>query len=151
MDHQPVAGRETAALKDIVQHQEDSHDDDHGIDKVRPFGLSCQPMAEVGTETECVIQQRTDTQPDNQMPSGVGTVGNKAVDELRHTIDDAHQRKDNAETGVRDAIGFAQRGHGKGEVLAYEIEHGIAYHRTDDDSPLPVTEAVLGFHGRGFT
>ena len=57
-----------------------------------------------------------------------------------------YQSKDYAEAGIGDPVFVAQSRHSKREILPHEIVHGIAYHRTDDDPPLPVAERMVCFH-----
>ena len=84
------------------------------------------------------------------MPAGVGAVGDDTVDQFGNAIDDPDKRKDNAETGIGDAIFGGQGRHGKGKILADEVKHGVAYHRTDDDAPLPVSKGFVCFHFLSF-
>ena len=80
------------------------------------------------------------------LADGTNIIGNETVDELGYPIDDADKRENDSKTGVRDAICFTQCRHGKGKVLAHKIEHGIAYHGANYDSPLPMLEGVLCLH-----
>ena len=142
IDHQVVAGCKATTLKDIVEHQQHSHDDDHAVDEVGTGLLTGDPVADDVTEAEDVIDQSTRPQTYDEMPSGIGPVPDDAVDKLRYAIYDAYQRQNDAETGIGDTVFSAQNRHGKREILTHEIEECIRNHGAEDHPPLPVPETV---------
>ncbi len=135
-----VAGRESAALEHIVEHEQRGHDDDHGADEFCTSGLARNHDGELVGPAEKQVEHRTGGEPDGQMPAGDGPVRDDAVHEFGDSVDDAHQAEDDTETCVRYPVLFPEGRHREGEVLAHEVEQRIAYHRTDDDPPLPVPE-----------
>ena len=144
--HQVIARSETAALEYIVQDQQDGHYGYHRIDEIRSAALSRDGVAEVSAPSENKVQDYAGRKTEREMPSWIGPVRNEAVDELRYSVDYANQRQDDTEVGIRDSIFSAEGRHCEGKVLPYEIEDGIAYHRADDDSPLPILEGFLCLH-----
>ena len=74
------------------------------------------------------------------MPAGYRPVCYDAVHELGKAVDYAYEAEDHTETGIGNPILLSKRRHCEGEVLAHEIEQGIANHRADDDPPLPILE-----------
>ena len=75
------------------------------------------------------------------MPARIGTVADDTVDEFRDTVDDAAGRHDGAKMCLGDFRVFClQKWNGEGEILTYEVEHGVAYHGAYDDPPLPILE-----------
>ena len=82
MNHQPIAWREATTLKDIVKNEQHSHNDNHRVDKIRARRIACNPTAEISTKPENVIEQRTNAQTNDEMPTGIGAVGNKPVNEF---------------------------------------------------------------------
>ena len=82
------------------------------------------------------------------MPAGIGAVCDETVDELAHPIHKASHRQDNAESAVFYAIFSTQDRHSEREILPHKIEHGIAYHRTEDHPPLPIVETLFCLHSR---
>ena len=68
------------------------------------------------------------------------------VEELGQAVDKPAKGHDDTETCVGDAVLLIEKRNGEGEILPYEIEHGIAYHRAYDDTPLPVFESFFCLH-----
>ena len=141
-----VAGRESASLEHVIKHQQCGHDDNHGAHELSAPGLTGNEHGQFVGPAEKQVEHRTGGEPDGQMPAGDGPVRDDAVHEFGDSVDDAHQAEDDTETGVRDPILFPEGRHREGEVLAHEVEQRVAYHRTDDDPPLPVLECVLRLH-----
>ena len=128
----------------IVQDKKDCHDDHHRIDKVRSGVTSGDETAEFVSPPEYKIQDDTDSESQSQMPSGIRPVCNDSVDELGNAVYESYQSEDDTETCIGDSILIPKGRHGKGEILTHKIVHGVSYHCTYDNSPLPVPEGMLG-------
>ena len=140
-----VAGCEAATLEYLVDDVEHRHDGDESADEIGAFRNAGDEGGKLVCPAEQEVHGNAHTKPDDEVPAGIGTVAYDAVDQLGDTVDDTAGRYDGAELGLGNfRIDLLQQGYGKGEVLTHEVEHGVAYHRADDDSPLPVLEAVLG-------
>ena len=137
MGKQPIAGREAAALEYIVENQKDGHDHDHRVDEVGTGFVSGDHCAQFVRPAEEKVQQDTGAKADDKVPAGIDPVCDYTVQELGHSIDDPHKGKDYSEAGVGDSIFSTQGRHGEREILAHEIEHGVADHRADHHLPLP--------------
>ena len=146
MSQQVVAWGESTPLEHIVQNKQDSHYGHHRIDEIRSRVTSCDKVTESVAPSEYQIQNHAYPKSECKVPSGIGTVRDYAVEKLRDTVYETYQSKDYAEARICDPVFVAQSRHGKREILPHEIVHGIAYHRTDDDPPLPVAERMVCFH-----
>ena len=140
MDDQALTWTCTATLEYIVHDQKDCHDDDHHADKILSAFLSGYPCAELVAPAEDEVDEGTCAESDYKMPSCICTVSNHTVDHLGNSVDDSDEGEDHTETGVGYTVFFAECRHCEREVLTYEIEHGISYHRRKNHSPLPVVE-----------
>ena len=80
------------------------------------------------------------------MPAGIRAVCYESVGKLTEPVYQATQSQNYTETGIFYTILGPQDRHSKREVLPHEIEHGISYHRADDDLPLPVVETPFCLH-----
>ena len=109
MDHQVVARSEAAALEYIVQDQQHRHYGNHRIDEIRPAVLSRDGVAQVRAPSENQVQDHAGCQAEGKMPSRIGPVGYESIDELGNTVNDTHQRQNDTEIGVGDAI-FSPKG-----------------------------------------
>ena len=82
MVDEPVARREAAPLEDVVQHQQDAHDDDHRPDEIRSAFLPGDEGGEAVAPSEEEVQDDAGSEADDQVPAGVEAVGDEAVHEL---------------------------------------------------------------------
>lgn len=146
MDHQMVARGEAASLEDIVDNQQNGHYDYYSVDKVRTFGLACNPVADEVAEAENVVAQSAYPKTQDKMPAGIGTVCDDTVYKFGQAVYDADQREDYTETGVGDSVFLSEHRHCKGEIFPDKIKYCVTYHRTDNYAPLPMPETVLCLH-----
>ena len=146
MAQQACTGRETASLEEVIEQQDDAKDEYHHVGKLWTGSITRNQGADIGTEPKGIVGYGTEQKAYCHMVTRIHAVGHEAIEETADTIDHRHKRHDDTETGLCDAILGAQTGDGKREVLANEIEQGIAYHRDDDGAPLPIKEAFVSLH-----
>ena len=145
---QSRAGREPAALEDVVGHEQ--HAEQHNERVRRNTYLDTE---DAGAEAEGEARKHTQQQSEGHVPAAVHAVGDQSVHKARKTVDQPHDGHYKAEAGVRDAILGRKARYGKGEVLAHEIEERITDHRGDDGAILPILESfgLFGCHGHFFS
>jgi hypothetical protein len=103
MCHKPIAGSESGSLEYIIQYQQYGENDYQYIDEIRALRGTCNPMADIGAESENEIDDGTGGKAYCQMPAGIGSVGNEPINEFGNAIDEAHKGQDYSETGICDA------------------------------------------------
>ena len=86
-----IAGREAAALKDIVKHQQSGHYYHHGAHELRSPGLPGNQRTEFVRPAEKEIEHRAGGKAYGQMPAGYCAVRDYAVHELGKPVNYAHK------------------------------------------------------------
>ena len=146
MHQQPVARPEPGSLEKIVKNDENGSDRDKSTDEIGPFRTSADPSADGRTPSEKSVKHDAGSKCNHQMPAGIRTVCNEAVSKFTEPVYQTSQSEDKAEAGILYTVLRSQHRHGEREVLTHEIEHRIAYHRADDNLPLPIVETLFGLH-----
>ena len=147
-DHQVVARSEAATLEDLVDNVHRSHHYYHPPDESRSFSLAGNHYAYLVGKAQYDTGPDTDNQAQGKVPAGIGAVTEYSVDKFGDAVNQSSQGHYYTEAGIGDAIFLLKQRDGEGEVLANEVEHCVAYHRADDDAPLPVLESLFFLHCR---
>ncbi len=140
---QSGARRESAALKDVVEHQQDAEQHHQSM------GRDAEPDSEnLRAEAERHACQHAQQQSDGHVPAAVHAVGDESVHEARQTVNETYDGHYETEARVRDAVLGRKARDGEREVLAHEIEERVTDHRGDDGAVLPILEffGLFGCH-----
>ena len=140
MGHQRRYGRHAHSLEIAVEQQDGAHDDCQGRNVFAAAGSAGYEQGHLVAETEADVDQCAQRQTQSHEFPRTDTVGDEAVDKTRHAIDDPVESQEQAQLGFGDSERCFDTRHGRIEVLADEIVEGIADHRNNNGTGLPILE-----------